>query len=80
MTQRTDYAQQTAGGNLIKAGVITEEMRTVCYNQTIYDDMRLEVSEYTGLRLGIHEATALTEVQPMYSTIAIKIVDDDCKF
>lgn len=75
----TDYEEQTFGVNLIDNEIISEINRIVCYNQAIYDDMRLEVSEYAGLMLGIDEASVLTEVQPMYSFSAIQIVDNDSK-
>ena len=47
----TDYEEQTIGINLIRDTKITATRRIICYNQTIYNDMRLEVSEYTGLGL-----------------------------
>ena len=77
----TDYEEQTIGTNLIRDTVITATRRIICYNQTIYNDMRLEVSEYTGLGLIVDNAlsTVLTEVEPMYNESAILIIDDDGK-
>ena len=75
MVDGTDYAEQTS--DVIE--LLTPVMRIVCYNQSIYDDTRLEVSEYAGLTLGVSEATVLTVVQPMYDYIAICIQDNDGK-
>ena len=68
----TDYEEQTIGTNLIRDTKITATRRIICYNQTIYNDMRLEVSEYTGLGLIVDNAlsTVLTEVEPMYNESA----------
>ena len=74
----TDYEEQTIATNLIMGTKITAERRIVCYNQTIYNDMRLEVAEYTGLGLVPNTlSTVLTEVEPMYNESSILIIDDD---
>ena len=77
----TDYEEQTIGINLITDTVINATRRIICYNQTIYNDMRLEVPEYTGLGLVPDNvlSTVLTEVEPMYDNSAILIIDDDSK-
>ena len=80
MLDGTDFAQQVRFINAIDDEVISETSRVVCYNQTIYDDMRVEANEYAGLTLGVARATVLTEVKPMYNFSAILIVDDDGKF
>ena len=77
----TDYEEQTIGVNLIRDTKITALRRIICYNQSIYDDVRLEVSEYAGLGLVADDtlSTQLTEVEPMYDDSAILIIDDDSK-
>ena len=80
MLDKTDYAQQIRFINAIDDEIISETSRVVCYNQTIYDDMRVEANEYAGLTLGVARATVLTVVEPMYDYAAILIVDDDSKF
>lgn len=78
MAERTDYAEQTFGVNRIDDELITAVMRIVCYNQPIYDDMRLEVSEFAGLTLGIDDSTVETIiVKTSYNFASIQILDDD---
>ena len=79
MLERTDFAQQTGPVNAIDDVFITELMRIVCYNQPIYEDLRLEQDEYVGLTLGVNEmgTTVLTLVRPMYDEASILIVDND---
>ena len=79
MLERTDFAQQTGPVNAIDDVTITQLMRIVCYNQLIYEDLRLELAEYAGLTLGVNEVgtTVLTVVQPMYDEASILIVDND---
>ena len=83
MSDQTDYAQQTEEVNTIADTVIREEMRIVCYNQSIYEDFRVELDEYAGISLGIRDnsqTTALTNVDPMYDQASILIVDNDSEF
>ena len=84
MRERTDYAEQTFGVNAIDDQLINATRRIVCYNQPIYDDERLEVSEYAGLTLDIDEniqfTTVRTEVQDPYNFASIQILDDDSEF
>ena len=77
----TDYEEQTIAINRITDTVITATRRIICYNQTIYNDMRLEVAKYTGLGLVPDNllSTVLTEVEPMYNESSILIIDDDSK-
>ena len=77
MLERTDFAQQTRPVNAIDDVFITELMRIVCYNQPIYEDLRLELDEYAGLSLGVTETEVRTEVRPMYDEASILIVDND---
>ena len=84
MAGRADYAEQTIGVNAINDQLINATRRIVCYNQPIYDDGRLEVSEYAGLTLDVDEnergTTIRTEVQDLFDFASIRIVDDDSKF
>ena len=80
MAPLTDYEEQIRGINRIRNTVINATRRIICYSQTIYDDVRLEMSEYAGLTLAIRDASVLTEVQPMYDFVAIEIIDDDGEF
>ena len=45
----------------------------------MYDDIRLEMTEYMGLTLSVREATIITEVQSIYDQAAIQIMDEDGK-
>ena len=84
MAERTDYAEQTFHVNTIGDQLINATMRIVCYNQPIYDDKRLEVSEYAGLTLDVDDdirvTTVRTEVQELYDFASIRICDDDSEF
>ena len=85
MADGTDFAQQTPPVNVIDDTFITQEMRLICYNQPIYEDMRLEPNEYAGLTLGVIDnnnilTTVLTEVKSMYDHASILIVDNDSEF
>jgi hypothetical protein len=81
MAEKSDFQQQTAAINLIDDFLISELMRIVCYNQTIYDDLRLEANEYAGLTLGVvkdmQRTTVLTLVEELFDQASILIVDDD---
>ena len=73
----TDYAQQTLGANAIDDETIMENGTIVCYDQPIYQDLRLEGDEWLGLTLGVDRASILTLTQPMYDQAAILIQDND---
>ena len=78
----SDYEQQQLLSNRIRNVGINATRRVICYDQPIYDDMRLEVSEYFGMTLtvqGMPPTTFLTEIRPMYDQVAILILDDDGK-
>ena len=75
----TDFEEQIQGFNDIRSEIINATQRIVCYDQVIYDDMRLEVTEYAGLTLAVGRSTVRTEVRPTYDHVAIEIVDDDSK-
>ena len=83
MIEGSDYAQQTSAVNAIDDTLISEIRRIVCYNQTIYDDQRVELDEYAGLTLGIKDnplTTVKTRVKPEYDQAAIFLIDNDSKF
>ena len=76
----SDFEQQILGFNRIRNQIINATNRIVCYNQIIYDDLCLEETEYAGLTLAVRDASARTEVRPMYDQVAIQILDDDCEY
>ena len=83
MAERSDFQQQTPSVNLIDDILISELMRIVCYNQTIYDDLRLEANEYAGLTLGVEDnaqTTVNTLVKEFFDQASILIVDNDSEF
>ena len=82
MLNGTDYARQTRAINAIDNETIRENdfneiRRIVCYNQSIYDDIRLEDDEWLGLTLSVDRASVVTNVRPMYDQAAIMIQDND---
>ena len=79
MAPMTDYEEQIRGINHIRNIDINATRRIICYNQPIYDDMRLEMSEYAGLTLDIRDSSVFTVVRPMYDQVAIEILDNDGK-
>lgn len=82
MSDNSDYAMQTFSNNEIDDLTIWALNRIVCYNQTIYDDLRLERDEYAGLSLGVkdtHLTTAPTRADQDHSQASILIIDNDSK-
>ena len=76
MAPGTDYEKQTRSANGLRGSSITESSRVVCYNQTVYCDTRLELTEYFGLSIAVRaSSTVRTEVDPKYGQTAIKIMD-----
>ena len=74
----TDYEEQTKSRNRIRNMVISAMKRIVCYNQPIYNDSRVEVSEYAGLQLAVGNGlSALVDVKTQYDNAVILILDDD---
>ena len=65
---------------IIKHDMIFYGTNIFCYNQIIYDDMRLEVSEYLGLTLAVQDTTVPTYIPPKFSQVAIQILDNDSKW
>ena len=76
----SDYEQQQLFSNRIRNIGINATRRLICYDQPIYDDVRLEVSEYFGLTLfndTVRSAIKRINIRPMYDQVAILIIDDD---
>ena len=62
--------------NGLRHSAITETSRVICYNQTVYCDVRLESTEYFGLGIAVRgSSTVRTEVDPVYGQTAVKILD-----
>ena len=83
MAERSDFQQQTALVNSIDDILISQLMRIVCYNQTIYDDLRLEANEYAGLMLEVRDnpqTTVRTLEKDLFNESSILIVDNDSEF
>ena len=75
---QTDYEEQTRSRNRIRNKIINAKRRVVCYDQPIYNDARLELTEYAGLQLDIRNASiGVVSVQEQYDNAAIQILDDD---
>ena len=65
---------------MVKYILISQLTRIICFNQTIYDDLRLEWDEYVGLTLEVGDGaltTVKTLVEPMRGDAAIQILDND---
>ena len=78
MAPLTDYQEQTRSRNIIRNTVINATRRVICYDQPIYNDEHLELSEYAGLQLDVREASVdLVLFQEHYANAAIQILDDD---
>ena len=80
MIEGTDYQQQTSTVNAIDDVILWAERRVVCYNQTIYEDLRLEQDEFLGLSLGVLNnslTTVPTVAKLMFDKISILILDND---
>ena len=95
-SQNPDYERQEFGFNKIRmerylqscgrsSADITEKRRRICYNQTIYDDTRLEATEYFGLTLEVQDFVAQGGPTTVYTEVdvehaAIRITDDNSKY
>ena len=78
MSENSDFQQQMIGIDQIRDKVINATVRIICYDQVIYDDGRLEESEFAGLTLKVQELSSVaTTVEPGYENAAIQILDDD---
>ena len=79
MSEGSDYAQQTRSVNAIDDILISELRRVICYNQSIYDDLIVELNEYAGLTLGVSNNRFTTLIKLRYDQAAILILDNDSK-
>ena len=79
MNEGSDYAQQTRSVNAIDDTLISELRRVICYNQSIYDDLIVELDEYAGLTLGVRDNRFTTLIKLCYDQAAILILDNDSK-
>ena len=76
----SDYEQQQLLSNHIRNIGINATRRVICYDQPIYDDIRLEIAEYFGMTLtvqGMPPTTVLTAIRPLYDQVAILILDNN---
>ena len=78
-TEGSDYAQRTSFVNIIENTLISEDMRTICYDQEIYEDLSVELDEYVGLTLSVdvYFTAIRTLVEPNHSQASILILDND---
>ena len=79
-----DYEKQEFGVNEIRNILITELSRRICYNQTIYDDLISEETEYAGLTLEVQDLVDVGGPTTVNTVVgiehaAIKIIDNDGK-
>ena len=74
-----DFEEETRFHSTLRDELITEVNRMVCYNQVIYNDLCLELTEYIGL--GLDEVDNIIEVniEKRYGDSVIAIIDDDSK-
>ena len=79
MAPRTDYEEETSKFSTIRGTFITEERRMICYEQVVYDDLRLEKEEYVGLALIADDLDTVVETEPLYNESVVIIIDDDSK-
>ena len=76
MIPKSDYEEETRFASTIRSTFIEEERRQICYNQVVYDDERLELTETAGLALVPDD---LVEVEQFYADSVVFIIDDDSK-
>ena len=77
MISLSDYEEETLGSSTIRDTFIKEERRLICYDQVIYDDLRLELTETTGLGLVPDDPDNVVVVEPYYGDSVVFIIDDD---
>ena len=79
MIPGSDYEEETRFASTIRSTFIEEERRQICYNQVIYDDECLELTETAGLGLVPDDLDTLVAVEPLYDDSVVFIIDDDSK-
>ena len=77
MIPGSDYEEETQPASTIRSTFIEEERRQICYNQVVYDDERLELTEIAGLGLVPDDPDTRIEVEPLYGDSTFFILDDD---
>ena len=77
MIFRSDYEEETRFASTIRSTFIEEERRQICYNQVIYDDDCVELTETAGLGLVPDDLDTQVEVEPFYGDSVFFIIDDD---
>ena len=77
MIPGSDYEEETRSASTIRSTFIEEERRQICYDQVIYDDERLELTETAGLELVPDDLDTQVEVDPFYHDSVFFIIDDD---
>ena len=78
MDPLADYPPPVQYFNPIMNMVITGTTRAICYNQTIYDDIRVEEDEFFSLTLIVQDGSAEnTETHSQLSSTFVWILDDD---
>ena len=79
MIPKSDYEEETRFASTIRSTFIEELRRQICYNQVVYDDERLELTETAGLALVPDDLDTLVEVEQFYADSVVFIIDDDSK-
>ena len=78
----SDYFEQREGANYFRDNdiVISAANPRICYNETVYDDILNEPTEYYGLTLLVFKEVPEDDdarIKPGYDTAAVRIVDND---
>ena len=80
MDSLADYPPPVEGFNSIMNMALNGTIRAICYNQTIYNDNRVEDDELFSLTLIVQDGSAIvTQVNPQLGSTNVKILDDDGK-
>ena len=77
MIPGSDYEEETQFASTIRNTFIEELRREICYDQVVYDDERLELTETAGLELVPDDPDTVVEVEPFYGDSIFFIIDDD---
>ena len=77
MIPGSDYEEETRSASTIRSTFIDELRRQICYDQVIYDDLRLELTESAGLTLVSDDPDVFVVVEPFYHDSVFFIIDDD---
>ena len=77
MIPGSDYAEETRFSSTIRSTFIEETRRQICYNQVIYDDDCVELTETAGLTLVPDDLDTQVQVERHYGDSVFFIIDDD---